>query len=193
MLKGTIKAGERLSLAQIASDLDVSVTPIREALTQLTETGLVTYKSNRGFFVTELSEQEATEIYEIINLLESEAIRNTYYSAEHIRQLREINKQFSACKDVKDKLHLDKTFHQKLIEKYTNQYALKIVEDIRVRVFIYELEFMNAVPTSESALMHEKIIDFLEAGNTTAAILELGANWKLSVNYIINLYQSKTL
>ena len=55
MLENSIKPGERISLAAIAKKLDVSVTPIREALTQLSETGIVTYKANRGFFVTELS------------------------------------------------------------------------------------------------------------------------------------------
>jgi len=55
MLENKAKPGERISLAALAKELDVSVTPIREALTQLAETGIVTYKANKGFYVTELN------------------------------------------------------------------------------------------------------------------------------------------
>lgn len=191
MLEDTVKPGERLSLPTIASELDVSVTPVREALTLLTETGIVTYKANRGFFVTELTEQEASEIYRIIALLEGEAIRNTEYDADQLLQLKEINNKFLKSKNAKSKLQLDKEFHQKLIENYSNQYAHKLIEDIRIRVFIYELKFMKTTSSDESFIMHENIIKYLEAGKISSAIRELNANWEISINHIRNVYQSK--
>ena len=75
MIKGKVKPGKRISLPSFAEELSVSVTPIREALTQLTESGIITYISNRGFFVTDLNEKEASEIYEVISLLEGQAIK----------------------------------------------------------------------------------------------------------------------
>ena len=50
ILQGNVNPGERISLPKVASELEVSVTPIREALTQLSETGIVNYIANRGFF-----------------------------------------------------------------------------------------------------------------------------------------------
>ena len=70
-----IKPGQRLSLPDLARDLGVSATPIREALTQLSESGIVRYIANRGFFVAELSREEAAEIYQLMATLECEAIR----------------------------------------------------------------------------------------------------------------------
>ena len=189
MEEGIVMPGERLSLPKIASELDVSVTPVREALTQLTETGIVTYKANRGFFVTELSEQEAIEIYEIIVVLESEAIKNSAFSAEQILQLRKINQSFKDAQSGKDKLRFDRLFHQKLIEKYSNTHAQKIIEDIRVRVFMYELKFMISTPSQESHEMHDKMINLLEEGAINKAVKELKSNWNISIKHITNSYK----
>lgn len=191
MVKGTVRPGERLSLPTISATLDVSVTPIREALTQLTETGIVTYKANRGFFVTELSKQEASEIYEAIALLEGEAVKKSSFTEKQLLELQEINTAFSKTESPKRKLRLDRKFHQKLIENYENQYVQKIIEDIRIRIFIYELEFMMATPASESAAMHDEIILMLQTGKKSSAVKKLKANWDLSINHIINIYQSK--
>lgn len=188
MLSGTISSGDRLSLPTIAKDLDVSVTPVREALTQLTETGIVTYKANRGFFVTELSEKDALEIYELIALLEGEAVKNNKYNQKHISQLKQINRDFKKAKDPKKKLLLDRTFHQKLIEGYSNEYAIKIIEDIRIRVFLYEHEFMTSSDDGKSAEMHDRIINFIAAGNKANAIKEIKYNWDLSITKILETY-----
>ena len=75
ILTGNIKPGERISLPTIAKELELSVTPIREALTQLSETGIVTYIANRGFFVIELSIREAKEIYDLMAVLEGNAVK----------------------------------------------------------------------------------------------------------------------
>lgn len=189
MEEDKVASGERLSLPGIAKELDVSVTPVREALTQLTETGIVTYKANRGFFVTELNEQEAIEIYEIIVLLESEAIKNSTFSVEQIKQLKAINQDFKNAQSVKDKLRFDRFFHQKLIENYSNTYAQKIIEDIRVRVFMYELKFMISMTSEESYEMHEKIIRCIEEGAVHKVIKELASNWKISIDHIMNSYK----
>ncbi|GEM_PF-2144647 len=192
MLAGSISPGKRLSLAKIARDLDVSVTPIREALTQLSETGLVTYKANRGFFVTDLSEKEAIEIYELIAILEGTAIKNTDYKAEQLADLQDINRKFKAAKNSKEKLRLDRNFHQKLIEGYSNTYAQKLIEDIRIRVFIYEFEFMNIQADSASADMHDRIIETLLANKKSSAIKELESNWEISIHHIVKSYKKKS-
>lgn len=184
MLNGKIKPNERLSLPEIASELEISVTPIREALTQLTEIGIVTYIANRGFFVTALSESEAIENYQIIALLESQAVKNCFYTTELISELKEINKKFKDESINVDRIYYDKLFHQKLIENYGNQSAKKIIEDIRVKISIYELKFMEMESSDKSYLMHSKIIKHLQKNNYSEAIKELNYNWKISIEHI---------
>ncbi|MEM8896379.1 MAG: GntR family transcriptional regulator, partial [Bacteroidota bacterium] len=125
MEQGSVKPGERISLPELAKELEVSATPLREALTQLTETGLVTYIANRGFFVSSLHEQEAIEIYELIAILESQAVLATDFLISDLKELEIINAQFKTAQDSISKLRTDRLFHQKLIQNYSNQTAKK--------------------------------------------------------------------
>lgn len=191
MVNGQVKPGDRISLPKIAAELEVSVTPIREALTQLTETRVVTYIANRGFFVTALSEQEASEIYEVITLLEGAAVKNSTYSAALLAELTAINTRFEKAENPSQRLQLDMEFHRKLVSNYENNYAHKIIEDIRTRVLIYEYEFMYSHPVAHSTKMHAEIIQLLQANEKVKAMHTLEANWNLSINHIKKNYNSK--
>lgn len=191
MVLGDLKPGDRISLPAFAKELEVSVTPVREALTQLTETGMLTYIANRGFFVTQLTESEARDIYDMIALLESDAMERSFFSAKQILELRALNLQFRSAKEAIEKLRLDMDFHQKLTENYPNQYALKIIENLRVRIFIYEHAFMSTEPVEDSADMHDDIISSLQAGEIDRAIEQLKANWQISVHHILQFYHSQ--
>ncbi|MFK7787257.1 MAG: GntR family transcriptional regulator [Crocinitomicaceae bacterium] len=187
MLEGKVEVNQRLSLPELAAAMDTSVTPVREALTQLTETGIVLYKPNRGFFVAQLDDQKAIEIYQLIRLLESEALRSSYFSQEDLNELRAINEQFLAAEDNLSRIQLDTSFHQALIQNYTNQTSIKIIEDLRIRISIHELKFMNALPSKKSWQMHENIIEHLKNDDIHSAINELNSNWETSIESISNL------
>ena len=182
---GKVKPGERLSLPAIADEIDVSVTPIREALTQLTETGLVSYIANRGFFVSELSVKEASEIYELIALLECEAIENINFSNEKLQELREINNAMLEAIENREKLILDHQFHKKLIEGYENDTAHKIIEDLRIKVILYDYTFWDDSLAGDSVPTHNEIIDLITEGKTQAAKKSLRRNWLVGVEHIL--------
>ncbi len=74
ILRGELKSRQPLRQDKLAADLGVSKIPVREALAQLKAEGLVTYKSNRGAFVTALSPTEAREIYLMRGALEAIAL-----------------------------------------------------------------------------------------------------------------------
>ncbi len=185
LLKGEIKPGDRISLPKLAKSLEVSVTPLREALTQLTENNIITYIANRGFFVTILSEDEARDLYELISVLEGNAIRKIDFDDECLNELERINNDFRNANSTFTKLNCDMNFHRKLIEKYGNQYALKIIEDIRIKIFIYEQEFMKSISVDKSANMHQEIIDLIRNDEVEKAVILLIENWKLSIHHII--------
>lgn len=193
ILKGNVSPGERISLPKVASELEVSVTPIREALTQLSETGIVTYIANRGFFVTELRKREAKETYELMALLEGNAIKNSSYNSDQLSNLRKINSAFINAKTTRDKLDFDRIFHQKLIENYTNESACKIIEDLRVRISLYEYAFWNDNQGIESEVMHEKMINHLASNDKTSAIKLVKRNWIISIKHIINSIEKSDL
>jgi DNA-binding GntR family transcriptional regulator len=75
IITGKFKPGSRLNESQLARELNISRIPIREALMQLQEHGLVMNHERRGMFVTELSEEEVQQINSLRVVLEAEAIR----------------------------------------------------------------------------------------------------------------------
>ena len=92
ILNQTIHFGERLTLKNLQERFDVSSTPIREALTRLSEEELVVYYSNVGVRVIEPQKEDLRELYQFIGDLDALAI--TYASAskrpkELIAQLRD--------------------------------------------------------------------------------------------------------
>ncbi|AXT20461.1 GntR family transcriptional regulator [Flavobacteriaceae bacterium AU392] len=186
ILTGSIKPGERISLPTIAKELELSVTPIREALTQLSETGIITYIANRGFFVIELSIKEAKEIYDLMAVLEGNAVKKSLYNDQQIKELRMINSAFVKAKSAIEMLDYDRQFHQKLIETYTNESAIKIIENLRVRISLYDYAFWNEGQKMTSITMHEKIISLLASNDITSAVTLVEDNWIQGVHYIIN-------
>ena len=73
ILKGTYEPGVRLIEEELASEMGISRTPVREAIRKLELEGLVEYLPRRGVIVRELSMQEADEIYGIRGALEGYA------------------------------------------------------------------------------------------------------------------------
>lgn len=75
ILTGEIQSGTRLVQADVAEQLRVSTTPVREALRDLASEGLITLDAHRGGIVKEMSVSELHEIWDIRMILEPEAIR----------------------------------------------------------------------------------------------------------------------
>lgn len=75
---GRLAGGTHITAERISGQLDMSRIPVREAMRRLASEGFVTIRSNRGAFVTDLSPDDITELYEMRAVLEGLAIR---YSA----------------------------------------------------------------------------------------------------------------
>lgn len=189
MLQKKLTFGNRLSLPEIADKINVSVTPIREALTQLQQSGIVDLIPNRGFFLPHLSAKEASEIYPLISSLECLALENSTCSAKQIAKLEDLNDKISTASSIEKVVKIDLEFHQTLVENYDNTTVKQILNDVKVRVFFYELEYMQqegSVSTSISD--HLSIIQALKRNNVSEAISELKMNWQTSENFITTTY-----
>jgi DNA-binding GntR family transcriptional regulator len=73
ILKGDYSSGQRFNIRQLAEELNMSVTPVREALRLLQAEGLVVYDEHRSVSAVELSEADTAEIYALRLLLEGMA------------------------------------------------------------------------------------------------------------------------
>src|SRR5665648_1095042 len=76
IISGELAPGTLVSVPMLANQFAVSATPVREAMLDLEQRGFVTSVRNKGFRVTEVSEQDLREIVELRQLLEVPAMRS---------------------------------------------------------------------------------------------------------------------
>lgn len=92
ILENRLKPGEKLVEEDLAAEMKVSRTPVREALKQLDQDGLVTYFPRRGSVVSEISIEDAEDLYEVREVLEGLSIKQLCLniSDEELKRLEDI-------------------------------------------------------------------------------------------------------
>ena len=189
ILKGQLALGEKLSLAEYARKLDTSVTPIREAFTQLELAGILESIPNVGFCVKTLSHKEAEEIYTLIGMIEAHALY-TKYSTKTILRLMKIAEKIENSNLEQEKLITDNEFHELLIDTKTNHVAFSILKNLKAQVFLFELQFMkNRKSNITKNEDHKTIVELIQKGESITELIKL--HWKNSYQFVINLNKMK--
>lgn len=143
MLSGTLEPGARLNESRLARDLGVSRIPIREALQQLEQQGLVVDVPRRGKFVIDLSEEEIQKINSLRLILEAEALRlsRAKITASGIKALKALidkMEQSGALPEI-EAAALDLEFHRTIWQHSGNEYLAKTLEGITVPLFAHRV------------------------------------------------------
>jgi DNA-binding GntR family transcriptional regulator len=161
------------------------VTPVREALSQLEQAGIIGAIPNRGFFIPALSIREAEEIYPIIAHMESAAVKNSRYTIKQLDKLRNIQLKFEKATKAEELVNLDLAFHDALIHPFDNNTVKRLLSDLKIRIFFYELIYMESTSyLNRSVNQHDQIIDFIATGHSWKASKLLLQNWYVSLEYI---------
>ena len=130
--------GSWIDELRIAEEFGISRTPLREALKVLAAEGLVTMKVRRGAYVTEVSEQDLREVYDLLALLESDAAGEVCARAtdEELRALAQMHDDLEQAADrvkgSRDRFfEINEAFHLRLLDLAGNRWRKQIVTDLR--------------------------------------------------------------
>jgi len=176
VIKGHFQEEERLNETNIAKELGVSQTPVRESLVALECQGFVTFYPNRGFVVKPFTREEGHDLYNAIAELEAIALLGSVWPNEDIlEKAQELNNQFKQAKDPEERVEIDVELHDLLISQTSNQYLRELISLTKQRVFRYEWNFMSG-SIEESTKNHDDIISALNEGNVKQAIKILKKN-----------------
>jgi len=130
---GRIAGGERVPEEEVARNLGVSRTPVREALQRLQQRGILSFGPTRGLVVAQLSHEQVVELYAMREILEGSAARFAAQHAtpEEIAILHRLQDQLRAAEgdDLLHK-HLDRRFHQAIYEAAHNRYLMQMLDSM---------------------------------------------------------------
>lgn len=186
ILDGELEPGEQVNLSEVADDLGVSRTPLREALLGLQQEGFVGYTPGKGFRLLPLSAREAVNLYQIAGTLEALALDTTAPSSfdeligdlEHANsRLREVQGQPTAM------IKWDGHFHTTLISCSSNDDLVNLIGRIRARLYRYRLYGYEYVVSQGSPAKrrsigeHAQIIESLADGDIDRATDALEKHW----------------
>jgi DNA-binding GntR family transcriptional regulator len=179
IMEGRVKPGEHLREEHLAEEYGVSRTPIRQAIRQLADEGLIEIGENKRSYVTDVSPSQLEQMFDVQALLESysaglAAARMTDEMLNRIRatqDLLETNYRTQKSEDDRQYLEDNSRFHRAIHACNGNPKLFHIVDkvvDTSYAVFIK----IGRVTESETAIdYHRRIISALEARDSEMAQL----------------------
>jgi DNA-binding GntR family transcriptional regulator len=183
---GDLEPGSWIDELKLAQEYGISRTPLREALKVLATEGLVTMKVRRGAYVTEVSEQDLTDVYHLLSLLESDAAGVVASTATdtQLLELAKLHSALEACAtlqaiDTEHFFQINEQFHMKLLHIANNRWRDQMVADLRK---VMKLNRHNSLfktgRIAESLKEHRRIMTALTARDTQAAVKAMQSHFK---------------
>jgi DNA-binding GntR family transcriptional regulator len=172
---GVLAPATLYPIAEIAQRLGVSITPVREALLELANDGLIEIVRNRGFRIIEVTDDDLDEIVSIRLLLEVAPVRELagkLKPADHARlsEIAHAVDQAATDGDMARFLELDRDFHLSLLGLGGNQRLVTIVSKLRDETRLYGLgRIAGTKALYDTAHEHLLLLDALKAGDANKA------------------------
>jgi len=193
IINQTIKCGEKLTLKNLMARFNVSSTPVREALTRLSQDDLVSYYSNIGVRVVELEKADVAQIYDFSRELDCMAIKfafeNTGYReiANDLESVLKLSSRALKSDDLEEFRKHSDDFHD-VFYKYSNNSRLfnattKIRGQFSILTKIYQSYTVNISIVNNE---HTKIYEAVKENDLDKVLILMNNHFNHSKNYLIN-------
>ena len=194
ILSGKLGPGRKLVHEELAASLSISRTPVREALERLSQEGFAARIPRRGFYVAEISEQEAIELYGARLAIETYALEQTLargpVAPETIKQLSDYVRRYNALVKgaiLKERILVDVQFHLKLADLSGNRYLVRLLAQAFERLTLKRrLEASNPERRKQSAREHQELMEAIASHNEKRALKALKNHIQNARNVLVS-------
>lgn len=170
IINGDLSPGEQIRQEEMATQLNVSRVPLREAMNVLADQGLLRHRPHQGYFVAKLLAAEKAQIRRMLQLLENELVLSLQWpDAAELEHLRALNVRMKQCVeqgDVAGLIQHNRDFHFRIFCHSPN--AL-ILEEVRRLWTMSESLMWNKYERVQDQLNtlieHDSLIEALAARN----------------------------
>ncbi len=167
IINQTLKPGERLMEIQLAEEMGVSRTPVREAIRKLELEGLVVMVPRKGAYVAGISMKDIHEVYELRSALEAlaaslAAVRITDEELEEMERQMVREAKETEENNLQGIVSIDTTFHDLLYQAAHNQRLGQFINILQEQVQRFRAATLSRPGRSKYALEeHKKIVEAL--------------------------------
>ena len=166
---------DRLVQEKLAAELDISRTPVREALLRLEKEGVLNVAPSGGFRLAEITEEETLELYQARAAIEGQAARilaarNEPQELDRLRALIAREEDLTNP-TTRDYFVANRTIHRAFMEAAGNRFLLEMFDMIWGRAMAFHLfAAIENTDISQSLGDHIALVDTLATGDRTAAL-----------------------
>jgi DNA-binding GntR family transcriptional regulator len=175
LVQGALKPGQRINEAEIARQMQISRAPIREAIRQLEQEGLLESVPRRGTFVPSLSRDDVEEVYTLRADLEARAVRRVVprLTPEELTTLASFVETMCSAgvkRDLAMLLEADIQFHRTIVEAAGWPRLRKLWEGLHPQTLtLYTLNTLTDWSPLDHARRHEPLLAAIQSGDPEAA------------------------
>ncbi|WP_437395456.1 GntR family transcriptional regulator [Flagellimonas lutimaris] len=182
---GELKVGKTVNLAALSRATGISVTPIREALSQLEHAQVLQAIPNRGFMVAKLSKPEVKNLIEIVAQLEVMALEHSEFNLHEMTILKQLQSEMEASESLAEGLTARFKFHNHLAQHATNKVLLQILKDLKLRLHFYEYDFIQDFEFFKNlSIQTRSVVEAIQEDNVPTAALILRMHWMSILDHI---------
>jgi DNA-binding GntR family transcriptional regulator len=172
--KGALIPGSLINVRQLTEKLNVSRTPLREALAQLEIQGLVSILPQRGVRINVLMYEDLLNLFEIIGALESQVVMTVFHQItdNKINLMKRYNRAMAQAIEKEKNRHFHESnilFHKVFLDLSTNRELTQYVSGLKLRLFGFALKSYRNRFKRAIVAEHGVFIDLLGEGNPNAA------------------------
>lgn len=184
IVDGTLKPGAVIRDLDLAKQLGVSRTPVREALLKLEDENFVETKPNRSTKVSDICFEEVYSLYSTVWTLEKLALEQgmEYIEKEQIEEMMSNNRRLEEAINQNNAIQAnvyDTAFHNVIVQSSHNKPLIKIMDGLKQNLKRIELfYFSNLDHLHSSCEEHEKIILSIQKSERVQASRAIEENWK---------------
>lgn len=169
-----LKPGMFISINQLVETLEISRTPLRDALLQLQTEGFLTFLPQRGIRINVLTQQDIENMYEMLGALDSRVLLSVFnrIGSQEIEQMRQINQNMYAKISEERFYHYwdqNTSFHHVYLDLSSNEPILNQLNILRQRLFNFGNKDWSLKMKEMNYSEHLMTIELIEKGNAVEA------------------------
>lgn len=175
IMEREIGPDDRLVQEKLAAELDISRTPVREALLRLEKEGVLHLANSGGFRLSRISEDETLELYQARAAIEGQAARilTVRGDTDELDGLRTLITKTEDLKNpsTRDYFIANRTIHRAFMEAAGNRFLLEMFDMIWGRAMAFHLfAAIENADIAKSLGNHVELVDVIATGDRSAAL-----------------------